>query len=144
MSRKNLELGGVGVNIRKKHSLTVSTFGLDNGDAMEESFKKKEGKTTIYISRDGSWYNSSSRSPRAFDSVILAKDLKEELLADITTFRNSAQWYHDRGVPYRRGYLLHGPPGTGKTSFITALAGHLCMSICIVNLGTNGLDDQQT
>ncbi|KAF8980703.1 hypothetical protein BGZ46_003835 [Entomortierella lignicola] len=69
--------------------------------------------------------------------------LKEELLADITTFRNSAQWYHDRGVPYRRGYLLHGPPGTGKTSFITALAGHLCMSICIVNLGMNGLNDQQ-
>ena len=58
-------------------------------------------------------------------------------------FRNSSQWYHDRGVPYRRGYLLHGPPGTGKTSFIVALASHLSMSVCIVNLGISGLNDQQ-
>eukprot|EP01035_Chromulina_nebulosa_P022647 gene22647-29326_t len=30
------------------------------------------------------------------------------------------QWYSDRGIPYRRGYLLHGPPGGGKTSDVDA------------------------
>ncbi|KAF9360884.1 hypothetical protein BGX26_007301 [Mortierella sp. AD094] len=139
-------------SIQKKQSLTISTVGWDMSllklivqDAMEESYKKKEGKTTIYTSQpyDSYWSSSSTRSPRAFHSVILADGLKEELLNDITMFRNSAQWYHDRGVPYRRGYLLHGPPGTGKTSFIVALAGHLRMSVCIVNLGISGLNDQQ-
>ncbi|KAF9172090.1 hypothetical protein BGX21_005458 [Mortierella sp. AD011] len=139
-------------SIQKKQSLTISTVGWDMSllkmivkDAMEESYKKKEGKTTIYTSQpyDSYWSSSSTRSPRAFHSVILAEGLKEELLNDITMFRNSAQWYHDRGVPYRRGYLLHGPPGTGKTSFIVALAGHLRMSVCIVNLGISGLNDQQ-
>ncbi|KAF9920157.1 hypothetical protein FBU30_010052 [Linnemannia zychae] len=139
-------------SIQKKQSLTISTFGWDISrlktivqDAMEESYKKKEGKTIIYTSQpyDNYWSGSSTRAPRAFHSVILAKGLKEELLEDITTFRNSSQWYHDRGVPYRRGYLLHGPPGTGKTSFIIALAGYLNMSVCIVNLGITGLNDQQ-
>ncbi|KAG0244295.1 P-loop containing nucleoside triphosphate hydrolase protein [Mortierella sp. GBAus27b] len=139
-------------SIQKKQSLTISTFGWDMSllkmivqDAMEESYKKKDGKTTIYTSQpyDSYWSSSSTRVPRAFHSVILAEGVKEELLKDITMFRNSAAWYHDRGVPYRRGYLLHGPPGTGKTSFIVALAGHLGMSVCIVNLGISGLNDQQ-
>jgi hypothetical protein len=49
---------------------------------MEESFKKKDGKTTIYTSQpyDSYWSNSSTRAPRAFHSVILAEGLKEELL----------------------------------------------------------------
>lgn len=49
---------------------------------MEEAYKKKEGKTTIYTSQpyDNYWSGSSTRSPRAFHSVILAEGLKEELL----------------------------------------------------------------
>ncbi|KAG0341852.1 hypothetical protein BG004_005875 [Podila humilis] len=151
-SGANSEQSQILASIQKKQSLTISTWGRDMRflkailtDAMEESYKKKDGKTTIYTSQpyDTYWSCSSTRAPRAFHSVILAKGLKEELLEDITTFRNSSQWYHDRGVPYRRGYLLHGPPGTGKTSFIVALAGHLRMSVCIVNLGISGLNDQQ-
>ncbi|KAF8936754.1 hypothetical protein BGZ47_009359 [Haplosporangium gracile] len=138
--------------ILKKQSITISTVGWDMSllkmitqDAMEKSYKKKAGKTTIYSTQpfDSYWSNSETRAPRAFHSVILAKDLKEELLSDITMFRKSARWYHDRGIPYRRGYLLHGPPGTGKTSFIVALAGHLRMNVCIVNLGISGFNDKQ-
>ena len=33
----------------------------------------------------------------------------------------------DHGVPYRRGYLFYGEPGSGKTSFIHALAGTVCV-----------------
>jgi chaperone BCS1 len=47
----------------------------------------------------------------------------------------------DKGVPYRRGYLLYGPPGTGKTSFTTAIAGKMNLNICYLNLSGNNLDD---
>ena len=32
-----------------------------------------------------------------------------------------ANWYHSAGIPYRRGYLLYGAPGCGKTSFAQVL-----------------------
>ena len=47
------------------------------------------------------------------------------------------------GIPYRRGYLLHGPPGSGKSSFIQALAGSLSYDICLLNLSERGLTDDK-
>lgn len=66
------------------------------------------------------------------------------------------------GIPYRRGYLLYGPPGSGKSSFIQALAvslmmlnlviqpsdlarvqGELEYNICILNLSERGLTDDR-
>lgn len=48
-----------------------------------------------------------------------------------------------KGIPYRRGYLLHGPPGCGKSSFIMALAGELSYGICVLNLSERGLTDDR-
>lgn len=53
------------------------------------------------------------------------------------------RWFVCAGIPYRRGYLLHGPPGSGKTSFIQALAGNLSYNICLLNLSERGLTDDK-
>ena len=63
------------------------------------------------------------------------------LCNDILKFKASEKWYRDRGIPYRRGYLLYGPPGTGKTSFTQAVAGALKLNICYINLSSGNLDD---
>ena len=103
-----------------------------------------EGKTIVYTSRNTSWEKfGEPRRKRPLDSVILDKGVKERILADVTDFLASAKWYYDRGIPYRRGYLLHGPPGSGKSSFIQALAGHLDYNIAILNLSERGLTDDR-
>lgn len=48
-----------------------------------------------------------------------------------------------RGIPYRRGYLLHGPPGCGKSSFIAALASHLNYSICALSMSERTMTDDR-
>ena len=48
---------------------------------------------------------------------------------------------HLSGIPFRRGYLLYGAPGSGKTSIIHSLAGELGLDIYIISLSKAGLDD---
>jgi chaperone BCS1 len=103
-----------------------------------------EGKTVMYTAMGHEWREfGNPRKRRPLQSVILDEQKAERILADIREFIGSAAWYSERGVPYRRGYLLHGPPGCGKTSFITALAGQLEYSICVLNLSERGLTDDR-
>ncbi len=45
------------------------------------------------------------------------------------------------GIPHRRGYLLHGAPGAGKTSLIHSIAGELDVDIYVLSLTRAGMDD---
>jgi chaperone BCS1 len=75
---------------------------------------------------------------RSLSSVILDESVKQRLLQDIRDYQqpSTQNWYSNRGIPYRRGYLLHGPPGTGKSSFSFAVAGYFLLDIYILNLNT--------
>lgn len=113
-------------------------------EAHDIAAKSQEGKTVIYHSRGIEWKPfGSPRRKRPLDSVVLDAGVKETIVADVKEFQSSSKWYYDRGIPYRRGYLLHGPPGTGKSSFIQALAGELDYDIAILNLSERGLTDDR-
>ena len=103
-----------------------------------------EGKTIVYTARTSSWEKfGEPRRKRPLASVILDQGIKESIVSDVKQFLKSGKWYHDRGIPYRRGYLLHGPPGSGKSSFIQALAGELDYNIAIINLSERGMTDDR-
>lgn len=78
-------------------------------------------RTAIYTIRqggrgDGDWQKATTKSDRPWESVILPTGVKDTLLKDATEFIQEEAYYRRLGLPYRRGYLLHGPPGSGKTS----------------------------
>jgi chaperone BCS1 len=64
------------------------------------------------------------------------------LLLDVRDFFAKRAWYAEMGIPWRRGYLLHGPPGTGKTSMVFAIAGELGLNLCWLSLTNPKLTDQ--
>ncbi|KAK5046350.1 hypothetical protein LTR84_008494 [Exophiala bonariae] len=113
-------------------------------EAHDIATQSVEGKTVIYTAWGTKWDKfGNPRSKRPLDSVILDKGVKERIVNDVQDFFSSSKWYYERGIPYRRGYLLYGPPGTGKSSFIQALAGHLNYDIAMLNLSERGLTDDR-
>ncbi len=61
-----------------------------------------------------------SRVARRLESVILDQGLKDKVLHDVHAFLNNSQWYRDLGIPYRRGYLFYGHPGSGKVRLLVS------------------------
>ncbi|OCH91708.1 P-loop containing nucleoside triphosphate hydrolase protein [Obba rivulosa] len=89
----------------------------------------------------GCWRWTDSRHKRPMSSIVLNPGVKEMLLSDTRDFLKSEKWYADRGIPFRRGYLLYGVPGSGKSSLIHAIAGDLMLDIYVVSLSSSWIND---
>ncbi|KAI1462442.1 P-loop containing nucleoside triphosphate hydrolase protein [Annulohypoxylon moriforme] len=83
-----------------------------------------------------SWHQVANRPVRDIKTVVLDEKQKLQVLADINEYLHpeTPRWYANRGIPLRRGYLFHGPPGTGKTSLSFALAGIFGLDIHVISL----------
>ena len=111
-------------------------------DARDYNYKLEQDKVKIYINSDWDWINVECQTPRKLKTVVLKDKLQYEVLDDIKEFFKKESWYNKMGIPYRRGYLLHGCPGTGKTSLVKALAGELSIPIYILNISKEMKEDK--
>ncbi|XP_053900666.1 mitochondrial chaperone BCS1 [Malaclemys terrapin pileata] len=113
-------------------------------EARELALRQQEGKTVMYTAMGAEWRPFGfPRRRRPLASVVLEKGISEKIVQDVKEFIENPKWYSERGIPYRRGYLLYGPPGCGKSSFITALAGELEYGICLLSLSDRSLSDDR-
>jgi len=57
---------------------------------------------------------------RTFDNVFFEQ--RKQVRDRVQFFLEHRDWYEKKGIPYTLGFMFHGPPGTGKTSSIKAIA----------------------
>jgi len=133
------------------HTLRVVHLEWDNGcggdsrdwvvaDSVEtaESFILDVERLThapgeaILVFSNGRWNRSESlyaaTQAASFADLILADDLKETIRSDFKRFLGACERYERLGIAWRRGALLIGPPGNGKTHCVRALVKELGVS----------------
>jgi hypothetical protein len=73
--------------------------------------------------------------------LVLDYEVRIMLVEDFESFFERQAWFRDNKLPFRRGYLLHGPPGCGKTSAIRAMMTSRGLTAYTTRLFDSQVDD---
>jgi len=90
----------------------------------------------LFLSEDGGYFTSiGSRNKRSLDTIYLPKKQKTAIIDDMTNFltEKTIEKYNKLGITHKRIYLFEGIPGSGKSSFIMALASQFNYNIAIIS-----------
>lgn len=126
------------VCVRTRDPRVVDRFLETLREIGEEETREEKIPGVYVVGRYNDW--DHVRDAPANRLPVLAPGVLESLQADLSWFFDSENWFHSVGVPYRRGYMFHGVPGSGKTTTAIALAATLKKDIYVLAL--DNLDDQ--
>jgi chaperone BCS1 len=138
MKRTSSTLGGT--NYHQRYDVTITTLGRNRNLMLQliEDFRWKPDSLQLgiykYHASLENWTRVTDSAKRPLNTVIINQGLKTRILQIIEKYLVSKSWYAERGLPYKKTFILSGVHGTGKTSFIKALASHYDMSICLINI----------
>jgi len=129
-----------------KESLTLTTIGRSQKQfhsiikaITPEKMNKDVTSICQWDSMDAYWNTHSEQPVRKFSSVILPEKNKHSIVDHIETFLSNKEWYLEHGIPYRTGIILHGVPGTGKTSLVRGLCEKFDKPLHVLSL--SGMSD---
>ncbi|KAJ4957312.1 hypothetical protein NE237_014095 [Protea cynaroides] len=129
------------LKIRKRDKRRILRPYLQHIHSVTEDIEQRRKEVKLYMKTEtddryggGRWKSVPFTHPSTFDTVAMDSDLKNKVKSDLESFLKSKQYYHRLGRVWKRSYLLYGPSGTGKSSFVAAMAKFLCYDLYDVDL----------
>ncbi|KAF8016556.1 hypothetical protein BT93_H1925 [Corymbia citriodora subsp. variegata] len=118
------------LRIRKRDRDLILDSYLDYITDKANDIRRKNQQRLLYTnsrgrsldSRGQPWDSVPFKHPSTFDTLAMDPERKRNIMEDLGTF---ATGYQQTGEARKRRYLLYGPPGTGQSSMIAAMANFL-------------------
>lgn len=99
-----------------------------------EQLQRQDRALKIFMNEGRSWHGINHHHPATFDTLAMDPALKRDVRDDLDRFLKRKEYYRRIGRAWKRGYLLHGPPGTGKSSLVAAMANYLRFNLYDLDL----------
>ncbi|KFK29245.1 hypothetical protein AALP_AA7G108100 [Arabis alpina] len=116
------------LSFHEKHReiITKSYLGHVLSEGKKIGLKNTERKlytnsSSCYYSDGKMWSNVPFNHPATLETLAMDPEKKEEIKKDLIKFTKAKDYYKKVGKPWKRGYLLFGPPGTGKSTMANFL-----------------------
>lgn len=127
-----------GTNLEKRE-IVIKTLGRNQTvlDSLVSNFKYKNDDDelmSIFIPSSEGWNRITKVEKRKLSSTIINPSIKDKIIKDLDFLFNNKDWYVNRGLPYKKTIIFHGPPGTGKSSLISSLASHYKKNLCLMDI----------
>lgn len=109
--------------------ICITYLGFNNSlleeilsEALKEISEKDALLVPVWKGTEYGWTDVAYLEKGGNRGIVLDGSALESIEDDVRDFLNRKNWYEERGVPWRRGYVFYGPPGTGKSSLAKHLA----------------------
>lgn len=122
-----------------KEVITLFKFGRSHElfkQLVDDNRPKDTDGLSISHWEKGAWQTINNVICGGLDSVALDTDIRTFFENEFTKFRDGADACRRLGIPHKLSMILHGRPGSGKTSLIRALAAHYGLNVCTLDLST--------
>lgn len=97
---------------------------------------RKSTVREVYTIHEDGWKSNKIHINKNMDNVFINKNIKNRIKDTLNSFLKSENLYKKLGIPYKKGYIFHGIPGTGKSSLVYAISSYTKRNIYNINLST--------
>tara|TARA_Y100000385_G_scaffold118654_1_gene123525 strand:- start:257 stop:1468 length:1212 start_codon:yes stop_codon:yes gene_type:complete len=117
--------------------IALESFIIHARECSRQKSNLDKDNIVVKVLQGSTWKAASSYPKRQPESLITGDNVVCDLLEDMNNFVANEQVYIESGQPFKRNYLLIGPPGSGKSSLITIVASVLNLDIHFISITSN-------